>query len=245
MVKTTKWTDFITFPAVLLILGFRGSGKTALSYYLTEKCSSFYDLKKVVFGVPKSATQILPQSYSIVNDLDLPRNSAIIVDEISLFAYARRSMSKTNEVFDRMVANSRKRNQILLLITHHSRKVDLNLVTDIDALIYKKPSKLQIEMDRPAIRRFARRAYEYLKDKDKSHSYVFSFTKDKEIGLKNPLPDFWSEELSDLISVKEVDTKKRPQINEESLEKAGWRVDDLDSRIQNLNDLQKLFLSYG
>lgn len=195
-----QWSELIEHPSVILILGFRRMGKTALGYWLVDTLADCYKLNKVVFGVPEGIRRLLPKDFVLVQEIEeIPENSIVLVDEVSMFAYARRAMSRRNELFDHLTAMSGKRRQTIIYITHHSRKVDINLVTDVDAIIYKRPSRLQIRLDRPEVREFARKAYQALKNKGKEYSYVFSFMKDLEILMKNPLPYFWSEELSELI----------------------------------------------
>lgn len=208
-----QWIDVIDHPSVNLILGFRRSGKTALGYYLTNTLGDIYKIKKVSFNFNPKYKKLLPKDFIITNSIqEIPKNSIVLVDEISTLAYARTFQKKSNQLLDQFTAFSGKNKQTIIYITHHSRKIDINLVTDVDTLIYKKPSLLQLSLDRTEIRPFALEAYNSLKDKDKSHSYVFSFTKDLRGLLTNPLPEFWSQELSDLVHLNDNDNLSLPPL---------------------------------
>ena len=204
-----KWKEIIELPSVNVIMGFRRRGKSALGFYLTEELGNHYGLKKVVFGFPPHEKQLLPEEYIITSDIEsIPSHSVVLVDEVFLFAHSRRSMKNANILFDKLTAMSGKQKQIIIYITHHSRKMDRNLILDTDNLIYKKPSKLQIEMERPEIKPFSRKAYDYLKDRGKEWSYLFSFVNDVESLMRNPLPFYWREEISDVTYVEIEDNDK-------------------------------------
>jgi hypothetical protein len=206
-----SWHDVIRMPMVTLLLGFRGEGKSALSFHLLDVMAEKYDVPRAVFGLAPEAAELLPDDFIVCHDpKTLPENAAILVDEISVHAYARNSASKSNAVFDFVAAHARKKKQGIILTTHHSRKVDINLVTDVDFLIYKRPSKLQVENDRPAIKGFARQAvtaFEQLKltfpddpNVTRKYALMFDFIKDIKGLIPNPLPDYWSDKLSNIVS---------------------------------------------
>jgi len=208
------WADLISHPSVNMILGFRGRGKSALGYYLVDLIAEEHGLNKVVYSFPFTHRHLLPDEFIIVYDTDdVPASSAVLVDEAYFHAHARRAMSRSNIIFDEFTANSRKRRLTVFYISHHSRKADVNLVLDCNALIFKKPSELQARMERPEIRAFSMKAYEMLRDRGKEYSYVFSFEKDWEGLMQNPPPWFWSQELSDVTMTKKeekLDVLEKP-----------------------------------
>ncbi len=70
----------IEHPAVVLILGKRGSGKSALAYPLLELFR--YRVTPYVVGVPLRARKLLPDWIGIAPSLeDVPPNSMALVDE--------------------------------------------------------------------------------------------------------------------------------------------------------------------
>ena len=75
-----RWRLVIIDPAVVLILGKRGSGKSALGYRLLEL--SRYGPRPYVVGVPKSARHQLPGWIGIAASLEeVPPKSIVLVDE--------------------------------------------------------------------------------------------------------------------------------------------------------------------
>ena len=68
-------------PAVILILGKRGSGKSALAYRLLELYRM--QLSPYVIGVPAQARKLLPDWIGIASSLeDLPPKSVALIDDI-------------------------------------------------------------------------------------------------------------------------------------------------------------------
>ena len=214
-----KWEDVVEHPSVNVIMGFRRRGKSALGFYLLEALAKKYGLEKVVYAFPRSEKHLLPDDYVIASSIEeIPKNSIVFVDEVFLFAHSRRSMANSNLLFDQLTAMSGKNKQIVIYATHHSRKMDRNLILDCDNLIYKKPSALQIEMERTEVRKFSKRAYEKLKGKGKEWSYVFSFVNDVEGLLRNDLPSFWCDDISNVeYSVNELVEEEEEEF-----------IDDLD-----------------
>ena len=75
-----RWRSIITHPAIVLILGKLGSGKSALAYFLLELFR--YQLNLFVVGVPQAARQLLPPWIGIAAALeDVPPRSIALVDE--------------------------------------------------------------------------------------------------------------------------------------------------------------------
>jgi|GEM_PF-6478003 len=240
------WSKFITVPGVYLILGFRGQGKSALGYYLTERLGNAHGLNKIVFGVGEEIGNYLPDDWTSTRKIDFPNDSVILIDEISIVAYARNFQKKENEILDHLVAMSRKKNQLIFMITHHSRKIDVNLVTDVNGIIFKKPSLLHTQLDRKEVQTFSKKAYSILKEKKNSKEwcYIFDFVNDCEIETVNPLPDFWCDELSNMVSVgteePEVDPDGEVYIDDlvdfDISQFADYSMDDLWVEIQSYND---------
>jgi len=74
-----QWRRVILPPAIVLILGKRGSGKSALAYRLLELFR--YQLCPYVVGVPSKANSLLPEWMGTCPSLeDLPDDSIALVD---------------------------------------------------------------------------------------------------------------------------------------------------------------------
>ena len=93
-----RWRDVIAPPAVILILGKRGSGKSALAYRLLELFR--YRLTPYVVGAPDQARKLLPDWIGTVPTLDgLPPDCIALVDEAYIHFHARRSMAQESSIF--------------------------------------------------------------------------------------------------------------------------------------------------
>ena len=108
-------------------------------------------------------------------------------------------MSEENRLISQLLNLSRQRNQTLVFVTQEARQLDKNITSVADVIIFKKPSALQIELERPEVRPIARRAREAFTTVSGSStpwSYVFSPDADFEGLLENQLPTFWTKQLS-------------------------------------------------
>jgi len=77
----------ITHPSVILVLGKRGSGKSALAYRLLELFR--YGPRPYVIGVPNLARKLLPDWIGIAASLEeVPTRSIALVDEAYLAYHA-------------------------------------------------------------------------------------------------------------------------------------------------------------
>ncbi len=193
-----KWIDAIQHPSIVVVLGKRGSGKSALGYRLLEL--NRYRLKPYIVGLPEDAARNLPDWMGNVPTLDdLPHDSIALIDEAYLTYHARESMSEKNRSVSQLLNLSHQRNQTLVFVTQEARQLDKNITSVADVIVFKKPSALQIELERPELRPIARRAREAFTNVKGSLSpwgYVFSPDADFEGLLENQLPTFWTKQLS-------------------------------------------------
>ena len=196
--RDRKWIDVIQHPSIAVILGKRNSGKSALGYRLLEL--NRYRLRPYVVGLPENALKYLPDWMGSVPTLDdLPHDSIALVDEAYLTYHARESMSEKNRSVSQLLNLSRQRNQTLIFVTQEARQLDKNITSVADVIIFKKPSALQIELERPELRAIARRARDAfinVRGSSAPWGYVFSPDADFEGLLENQLPSFWTPRLS-------------------------------------------------
>lgn len=212
-----KWLDVVIHPSVVVILGRRGGGKSALGFRLLEL--NRFRSKPYVVGLPESGAKELPDWLGTVPSLDdLPRDSIALIDEAYLTYHARDSMSETNRSVSQLLNLSRQRNQTLIFVTQEARQLDKNITSVADVVVFKKPSALQIELERPELRPIARRAHDAfttVKGSVASRGYVFSPDSDFEGLLENQLPSFWTPRLSTAFALerRDVDSAHPPQVS--------------------------------
>ena len=215
------WSDIVPHPSVSLITGRRGSGKSTLAYHLLEEFSRQRDLVACVMGLPSEKQHLLPKGYVLAQEpSEFPERACILVDEGSLSFHARRSHSPLNVLMDNMVSLSRQREQTLIVISHFMRKLDINIVTELDALLMKEPSLLHNRMERAEVKDMTREAFtafRRLSGDRRSFSYVIS--EGFQGMMQNPPPSFWSEDLSKawrgvVVGARSVEEDQRPAVFE-------------------------------
>jgi hypothetical protein len=180
--------------AAILITGGRGKGKTALGYYILELAHN-QGRKTAIFNFPKQKRNILPGYMETLYDINkLPDDTVILIDEAAFNFNSRESMKKNNKLIGKLIGLCRQKAQVLVFISHNSRKLDPGIITDLDIVLLKKPSLLHIMMERIEFRALTQKADENLKNKGKEFTYCVS--EDYRGLLINPLPGFWTDDLS-------------------------------------------------
>lgn len=199
---------------VVVILGFRGEGKTALACRIMEDWHKRYKMGGAILYFPK-ASRILPAWVKRADSITkLPKNSVCVVDEAAQEAHARRFSSGANIDLEELASLSRQRNQLILLVSHHSRKLDISLITDSNLLLYKKPTEAHYLFERSEVQPITRKVLDEfykVKGNTKSWAFVVDLHNLKLGWLKCPLPSFWNERLSTWVGLigKEKGAKKK------------------------------------
>lgn len=197
-VNDNKWLEIIPDPSVVVILGCRGSGKSALGHRLLEL--SRYRSLPFVLGIPPQALKYLPEWLGVVNSPDeAPEGSTLLVDEAYIRYNARDSQKQMSRDMSRILNLSRQRNQTLIFISQQARTIDKNIASTYDVLIIKDPEPGQAKFERREIRDIVELATEKFnniqKDKPK-WSLVHSPTCNFSDMLTSELPSYWNERLS-------------------------------------------------
>ena len=197
-----RWREVIVHPSVVLVVGKRGSGKSALAYRLLELFR--YRLTPYVVGAPSQARRLLPEWIGIVPDLDnLPHDSIAVVDEAYMSFHSRRSMAEESRAMSQNVNLSRQRNQTLIFVSQEARQVDRNIASAANVVVFKELGMLQQDFDRPELRRLvgqASEALETVQGERRRWAYVYSPDADFLGLVENQLPTFWKPALSRLFA---------------------------------------------
>jgi len=195
----------IPFPGVVIILGARGEGKSALAYEIMYKLHSSKKLAgAVLFPAPmaKQKQKTLPKWVKVVSSVNsFPQKAVCLMDEAAQVAHARRSQSAEAVLIDNLISISRHRQQLIIVVVHHSRKLDLNIIHDSDRLIWKRPTEAHALFERDEMQLFTRKAIDFFDslktDRQRlSHCYVMDFHHLRFSYFTNGLPPWWSEALS-------------------------------------------------
>ena len=188
---------FLNKPGKIgIILGARGSGKSALGMRILENLR-FFEKKVYALGFNQKK---LPKWIISVEDIKkVPNNSFLLVDESGIGFSSRNSMSLINKFLTELLLISRHKDISIIFITQNSSNIEINTLRQADYLLLKPSSLLQLDFERKKIKDI----YLEVKDKFKEYNeegvtYIYS---DVYRGfVKNKLPSFWSEELSKSFS---------------------------------------------
>ena len=180
---------------IVLIFGKRGSGKSALGFRALENIHFKTQRKCYVLGVRQ---EVLPQWIASVEDIDSVANGGIVlVDEGALAFSSRESMAGKNRELGKLMAIARHKDLTLLFITQNTGMLDNNVLKLADTLFIKEGSLLQLEMERPEIKKFyekATKAFAELSGDRKRLVYIVDSDFEGVIGAG--LPGFWDVRIS-------------------------------------------------
>lgn len=125
------------------------------------------------------------------------------MDEAYIAYHSRHSMAGESKAMSQALNLSRQRDQTLIFVSQEARQVDRNVASSASVIVSKELGMLQLEFERPELRRFVGEAREALAGKGrnvKRWSYVYSPDADFAGLLENELPSFWKPGLSKLFA---------------------------------------------
>ena len=210
------WLKRIIHPSIVLIIGRRGSGKSASSFRILELFR--FGPKPYVVGVPTSKQYLLPNWISIVPTLEeVPPGAIVVIDEAYIHYHARRSTTKESLEMSKIINLSRQREQTILFISQESRQLDKNIVGAADVIIFKDLGLLQLQFDRPGLTPLATKAkdaFATISGDKRRWSYLCSLDTDFSGLIENELPSFWTPGLSRMYAgeVSQVSSTSKPRV---------------------------------
>jgi len=198
-----EWLDSFEEGKVILILGKRGSGKSALSAKIAEYVFAIHRMPTYWIGLPSQAKELLPSWIKLVDAPEkCPINSFLLCDEAGVNYLSLLFNTSTNRFMRRLLMVARQRHISLAFATQSSRDVDWAIVRQADSIIFKEPGLNQPESERPDTRPKAKKTAlafsEIPKEERLEAAYVFD---DNFEGIiKSTLPSFWTEDLSHIYA---------------------------------------------
>jgi len=191
-----NWFDKIisSDSQIGIILGARGSGKTAFGVKILENIYSEYKEKCFAIGFKPEE---FPSWIKVVSDIsELENNSWVLIDEGGVLFNSRSSMSNANKLLSQLILIARHKSINILFISQNSSNLEINILRQADFLVLKKSSLLQKEFERKIIQKMYLESKDKFKkyEEDKGLAYIYS---GKFRGfVSNPLPSFWKEGIS-------------------------------------------------
>jgi hypothetical protein len=198
-----EWLDSMKEGNVSLILGKRGSGKTALMAKIAEYLMAVYGMPTYWVGAPATAQQFVPHWIKLVDTPDhCPANSFVMCDEAGINYLSLLFNTTENRFIRRLIMVARQKRISLAFAAQSSRDVDWAIVRQTDSLIFKEPGLHQPDSERLDIKPKAKKAALAFKkiSKEDRIGVAYVFNDNFEGMIKSNVPSFWTEELSHIYS---------------------------------------------
>lgn len=180
--------------AIGIIIGSRGSGKSALGIKLAENIHAMSSKKIYTMGFDEKS---LPSWIRNVNKSEeILNDSWVLIDEGGILFSSRKSMSHANQILSELILIARHKGLSILFISQNSSNLDVNILRQADFLMLRQPSLLQLEFERDVVRKLYEK---YREDFEKNESVkgLTLIYSNKFVGIaSNSLPSFWTAKLS-------------------------------------------------
>ncbi len=177
-----------------IILGARGSGKTAFGIKMLENAHTKTAKKCYAIGFDEEE---MPGWIDVVESVsEIHNDSLVLIDEGGVLFSSRKAMTNANKMLTDLILISRHKNISILFISQNSSNLDVNIIRQADFLVLKPSSLLQKDFERKIIGKIydsLSPAFERYKS-TKGLTYIYS---DLFRGfVTNPLPSFWKMSIS-------------------------------------------------
>ena len=194
----------VRHPCVVLVIGHRGSGKSALACRLQELLRD--QAAPYAIGLPLKAAKLLPDWYGLADDPgDVPQNTVIYIPESYRVFHARSAQSAQGRQIGDLVNLSRHRRQTLIFDVQNPAHLDRNIISEPDVVLIKEPGPFTQGFERPQLRPMmdsARAAFSAVSGTRKKRA-VWVIAPHAGIQgalMENLLPSFWTDSLSHIFA---------------------------------------------
>ena len=200
--------SLIPYPGVVMIMGDIRTGKTGLAHEIADEMHRRRNLPAVLHmpriddKLRRAIQRIVPRWMTVTTKRSQWKDRAVVIyDEAAQSAHARRSQSGDAVELDDLLAIAGQREQLILFISHYSRKLDLNVCTAVHRIIWKRPTYAHQLWERDEMADFTSKAYDFFKGikgeiAQKKACLVLDM---KDFGFfqcTNKLPKWWADRLS-------------------------------------------------
>ncbi len=197
------WLDSFEGGKIIVLLGRRGSGKSALAGKIGEYNYAVNNMHIYWIGLPEQARILLPSWINITDSIEkCPMGSFIIVDEAGLQYMSLNFNTDRNKLLRSMLQICRHRHCSLVFAVQSSRDMDNSIIRQCDTIIFKEPGFHQPDSERQDVQKRAKQAAKVFKDipREKRREAAFVFDDEFQELITSTVPSFWSEELSHIYA---------------------------------------------
>ena len=200
--------SLIPYPGVVMIMGDIRTGKTGLAHQIANEVHIKRDLPAILHMPRMNETQrkslqrIVPSWMKVTTRRAQWKDKTVVIyDEAAQSAHARRSQSGEAMELDDMLAIAGQREQLILFISHYSRKLDLNVCTAVHRIMWKRPTYAHQLWERDEMADFTSKAYTHFrgihgKVAQQKASLVLDMETFGFFQCTNKLPPWWTDRLS-------------------------------------------------
>ncbi|MFO7774131.1 MAG: ATP-binding protein [Dehalococcoidia bacterium] len=198
----------IPYPGVVMIMGDIRTGKTGLAHEIANeihrrrKLPAILHMPRMDEKQRKALQRIVPSWMKVTTKQGQWQDRVVVIyDEAAQSAHARRSQSGDAVELDELLAIAGQREQLILFISHYSRKLDLNVCTAVHRIIWKRPTYAHQLWERDEMADFTTKAYDFFRAingpvAQKKACLVLDMENFAFLQCNNKLPEWWSDKLS-------------------------------------------------
>ncbi len=197
--KSGNWKNYESYllgekSKIGIILGARGTGKTAMGIKILENIYAKNHRKMYAIGFKK---EDMPSFIEVIETIDQIKNNAtILIDEGGVLFSSRRAMTNPNKMLSDLILVARHKNLSILFISQNSSNLDVNILRQADHLILKPTSLLQEDFERKKIKDVYEEAKSDFNKHSEQQGLTYIYSELFRGFVANPLPSFWSTNIS-------------------------------------------------
>lgn len=208
----------IPYPGVVMIMGDIRTGKTGCAHEISYLMHSRRHLPAILH-VPradeklrKTIQRLVPPWMKVTTKRkDWKDGAVVIYDEAAQSAHARRAQSGDAVELDDLLAIAGQREQLIIFISHYSRKLDLNVCTAVHRIIWKRPTYAHQLWERDEMADFTGKAYDWFKGisgetAKKKACLVLNMEDFGFSQCNNALPPWWTDRLSRIFKEVQINS---------------------------------------
>jgi hypothetical protein len=177
-----------------IVIGARGSGKTAFGIKLLENLYS--KKKKNCFSMGFNEKELPFWIKNVKEISEIENDSFVLIDEGGILFNSRSSMSNANKLLSKLIMIARHKNITIIFISQNSSNLEINILRQADFLILKPSSLLQKEFERKIIQKIYEESKDYFEKYSRYLGTTYIYSGKFKGFVSNPLPSFWKENLS-------------------------------------------------